>query len=126
MTTAFQPSAFQNNAFQIDIDGGGGTGRKKLRDDLAKREIHALIERYKEAYQDLPKNEEVGEKITRTLSEYRKSKVDYEGGLLRPGQINFKKLYKNDSDLWRVVQLIAEIEEMRLEEELLLLLITIN
>lgn len=125
MATAFQKKAFQNDAFQIDFDSEAGAGSKKKKEDLAKQEIHALRNRYKKAFEEIPKNELVRDKLTNALSDYVKTKTTLtpKNTIFAATQIDFKALYESQSNLWRVVQLLKIIEDMQEEEELLLLLL---
>lgn len=132
MTTAFQPNAFQNNAFQIDLDGGAGSGRKKKR-GLSQADVNRLLEEYKEALSANPE-QEIQHKIISAvnpfiypeteeeISRYQKAAFLFDE-MPPPNRIDFDLLHKNKLSIERFRVALAQIRDAQEEEELLLMLL---
>lgn len=140
MTTAFQPTAFQNNAFQIDfVDRGAGkgrgSGRKKRRYKIETgQELIDLIEQYK-SLKDIP--EIVEKQIISAVNPFvypqtseeaiRYSRASYLfDAIPPPDRVDFDMLLQNSISLERLKSALEKMRMMQEEEFCLLMLLSTN
>lgn len=141
MTSAFQPDAFQNNAFQIDVvDGGAGSsstsssGKRKRR--LTQSDISDLLDEYRRALEEKlePKIEKaiisainpfVMPQTREEIARHNRASFLFDTPP-EAERINFQLLQQNQISLGRLRAALEEIRLLQEEEELAVLLLLIN
>lgn len=102
MTTAFQPNAFQNNAFQIDTGNNANIIRRRrseYEEELRKQYVKS-VQKNKEVESELVELKQ--KKIATIVEPFRRSE-----------EIRFDLLVQHPVALEKFKQLIAEVKDMK-------------
>jgi len=138
MTTAFQPDAFQNNAFQIDggvaVDTHDG-GYKKPR-GYRKQVLGNLIRIYEEAREALPKDKKLISVVDAYIEAKTPEQVDRRlsaqyivDELPDIAKVDLDSLFENELSALRFERAIQEIEQrlalakLKNEDDMLLIML---
>lgn len=134
MTTAFQPSAFQNNAFQIDARdpfGGGGFNKHSYKKFLE-------IRRKRKALKRLPEKIEMAllsatEKERKRIENYIAPFVRNEDQEIERMRVNYaqiilheRRLQAINAEIGKILARERELKRAAQEEELILLLLMVE